>query len=249
MLKVVGMGPGELRAASSEAVAAVEEAQVVVGYSTYLRPLGRLLEGREVVASSMMKEVERCRIALERAAAGERVALISGGDAGIYGMAGLVLELCRERGLVPGRHLSLEVIPGIPALSAGAALLGAPLMHDFAVVSLSDLLTPWEVIERRIEGAAAADFVLVIYNPRSRRRQWQLGRAREVILRHRSPETPVGMVKRAYREGQEVVVSSLAELPEEAVDMQTILFVGNSRSWSWQGLMVTPRGYGDKYRL
>ncbi len=233
----------------AEARRALDGADVVVGYRTYLDLIAPLLQGKEVLASSMMKEVERCKVAVEEAAGGRKVALVSSGDAGIYGMAGLVLEICRERGLVPGRDIDLEMIPGIPALAAGAALLGAPLMHDFAVISLSDLLTPWETIERRLTSAAAADFVVVLYNPRSRRRTWQLGRARELLLEHRSADTPVGIVKRAYREGQQVIISTLDGFAEEEVDMQTILFVGNSTTWAWEGLMVTPRGYGGKYRL
>ena len=233
----------------AEARRALDGADVVVGYRTYLDLIAPLLQGKEVLASSMMKEVERCKVAVEEAAGGRKVALVSSGDAGIYGMAGLVLEICRERGLVPGRDIDLEMIPGIPALTAGAALLGAPLMHDFAVISLSDLLTPWETIERRLTSAAAADFVVVLYNPRSRRRTWQLGRARGLLLEHRSADTPVGIVKRAYREGQQVIISTLGGFAEEEVDMQTILFVGNSTTWAWEGLMVTPRGYGGKYRL
>lgn len=248
-MSIVSIGPGWAEHVTPAAARALERAEVVVGYKTYLDLIAGFITGKEVVSSGMMKEVDRCKTAVERAAQGVEVSLVSSGDAGIYGMAGLVFEVCRERGLVPGRDVEIEVVPGIPALSAGAALLGAPLMHDFAVVSLSDLLTPWDVIEKRLAAAAAADFVVVLYNPRSRKRCWQLGRAREIMLSHRGPDTPVGIVKRAQREGQEVIVTTLAGFDEEVVDMQTVVFIGNSSTWSWEGLMVTPRGYGSKYSL
>jgi precorrin-3B C17-methyltransferase / cobalt-factor III methyltransferase len=220
-------------------------------YVDLVRPL---LDGQEVIATGMMGELQRCQLAVDRALAGAKVALISSGDVGVYGMAGLALEICQERGLRlgpltggPDVDLPLEVVPGIPALAAGAALLGAPLMHDFASVSLSDLMTPWEVIKKRIEAAAAADFVLVIYNPKSKKRDWQLAKVREILLLHRQPETPVGIVRRAMREGQEVRLTSLAEMLQHPVDMQTIIIIGNSQTYAAGGYMVTPRGYLAKY--
>jgi len=215
-----------------------------------------LLTGQEVIATGMMGEVQRCQLAIDRALAGARVALVSSGDVGIYGMAGLALEICRERGLHvgvlnggPGVDLPLEVIPGVPALAAAAALLGAPLMHDFASISLSDLLTPWEVIHKRVEAAAAADFVIVLYNPKSKKRDWQLGKVRDLILGHRPATTPVGIVRRAMREGQEVVVTDLGNMLIYPVDMQTIVIIGNSRTSEVDGMIITPRGYLDKYDL
>jgi len=228
--------------------------QVVVGYRTYLDLVAPLLIHQEVVATGMKAEMERCQAAIAQTLAGRQVALVSGGDAGIYGMAGLVLEICAARGLRVGRpgmagevDFYLEVIPGIPALAAGAALLGAPLMHDFAAISLSDLLTPWEVIEKRVEAAARGDFVIVFYNPKSKKRDWQLPAAVEIILRHRPPDTPVGLVHRAMRVGEEIAVSTMKDLPLQPVDMQTIVFVGNSRTFRYGPYLVTPRGYLTKY--
>ena len=240
----------------------LENVTTVVGYSTYIELIRPLIAGKQVVATGMRKEVERTTRAIEIAAAGTSCALVCSGDPGIYAMAGLVLEICRHRkidvrlerrqqgGPEPAPHsLAVEIIPGIPALAAGAALLGAPLMHDFASVSLSDLLTPWELIEKRLEAAAAADFVIVIYNPKSRRRQDRLERACRIIGHHRPGSTPAGVVTAAGRPNQQVLLTTLAELPQAPVDMQTTVFVGNSQSRAWNDLLVTPRGYAAKYSL
>ncbi|MEW6669097.1 MAG: precorrin-3B C(17)-methyltransferase [Thermodesulfobacteriota bacterium] len=225
---------------------ALERAEVIVGYDTYMGLLDpHLLQGKETIATGMRKEMERCRAAIDKAVEGRQTAVVSSGDAGIYGMAGLVLELLDQRGLLG--KVDVEIIPGIPALAAAAALLGAPLMHDFAVVSLSDLLTPWEVIRSRIEAAAKADYVIVLYNPRSRKRNWQLTRAKEILLACRSGSTPVGIVRSAMREGQWVEVTTLSGLDETHADMLSILVVGNSRTRVLGGRMVTPRGYLQKY--
>lgn len=235
---------------------ALTSSQVVVGYKMYIDLVRPLLSGQEVIATGMMGELQRCQLAIDRALAGSRVALISSGDVGVYGMAGLALEICQERGLRlgplsggPDVDLPLEVVPGVPALAAAAALLGAPLMHDFASVSLSDLMTPWEVIKKRVDAAAAADFVLVIYNPKSKKRDWQLAEVREILLHHRQPETPVGIVSRAMRAGQEVTVTNLGEMLKHPVDMQTIIIIGNSQTYQAGGHMITPRGYLAKYTL
>src|SRR5512140_3106479 len=203
-LFVVGIGPGDLKHMTYEARGALEEAEVVVGYKTYLDSIEPLLSGKEVVSTGMTKEVERCREALRIAGSGRTVALVSGGDSGIYGMAGLVLELADT-----GESGSPEivVIPGVSALQAAAAVLGAPLMHDFAVISLSDLLTPWDVIEKRLAAAAAADFVIALYNPKSKGRVRQIERARELLLAVRPAQTPVGIVRNACRDGEERVVT------------------------------------------
>lgn len=229
---------------------------MVAGYRTYVELIQPLLRHQEVVATGMKAEVQRCQAAIDRALTGARVALVSSGDAGIYGMAGLVLEICAARGLrvAPPEATSevdfhLEVIPGVPALAAGAALLGAPLMHDFASVSLSDLLTPWQTIEKRLELAAQGDFVIVLYNPKSKKRNWQLGAVQELLLRHKPPETPVGLVSRAMRQGQTVTITTLAKLTEEPVDMQTVVIVGNSQTFTYGPYMVTPRGYLNKYQV
>ncbi|MBW2145195.1 MAG: precorrin-3B C(17)-methyltransferase [Deltaproteobacteria bacterium] len=192
---------------------------------------------------------------------GTSCAVVSSGDPGVYAMAGLVFEMCRikniplaaakdpDRGGTAEGSLKVEVVPGIPALCAGGSLLGAPLTHDFAAISLSDLLTPWEVIEKRLKAAAGADFVIAIYNPKSKKRNWQLDRAREIILEHRDGETPVGVVGRAMREGQSVRITTLNELPNVTVDMQTTVFIGNSATFAYMDHMVTPRGYSKKYEI
>lgn len=228
--------------AAGEALAAAE---VIVGYQTYLDLIPEFLAGKEVLASQMMKEVDRCRTALALAGEGRKVALVSGGDPGIYAMAGLVFELAREQ----GSKVAIEVIAGIAALNACAARLGAPLMHDFAAISLSDLLTPWEKIEQRLEAAAAADFVVVLYNPKSKRRAEHIARAREILLAHRAPETPVGIVTAATRDNERVMLTTLDTMLESEIGMQTTVIIGNSSTFAWQGFMVTPRGYAAKYAL
>ena len=228
--------------AAGEALGAAE---VIVGYQTYLDLIPEFLAGKEVLASQMMKEVDRCRKALELAGEGRIVALVSGGDPGIYAMAGLVFEMAREQGC----SVAIEVIAGIAALNACAARLGAPLMHDFAAISLSDLLTPWEKIEQRLEAAASADFVVVIYNPKSKKRAEHIVRAREILLAHRSAETPVGIVTAATRENERIVLTTLGKMLESEIDMQTTIIVGNAMTFAWQGFMVTPRGYAAKYAL
>lgn len=258
----MSLGPGHRSCLVPEALEALQSAEVIAGYKMYLELIPDLVEGKEVVASGMRKEVERCQAAIEHALKGFRVALVSSGDAGIYGMAGLVFDICRERNLraAPegseegnsgpgGPDFFLEVIPGVAAFNAAASLLGAPLMHDFAAVSLSDHLTPWELIEKRLAAVASADFVLAIYNPRSKSRPDLLERARKVLLEHRAPDTPVGIVRRAMREGEWKHLTTLAAIPFEEVDMQSILIVGNSKTYVWNGWMVTPRGYLDKYSV
>ncbi len=220
---------------------------MVVGYRTYLALLGPALDGKEVVAGRMTGEQERAREAVSRARAGARVALVSSGDAGIYGMASVALEALREAGWRRGESPEVRVVPGVTALSAAASLAGAPLGHDFCAISLSDLLTPWEVIARRLEAAAAADFVVALYNPASARRRRPLEEARALLLRHRAGATPVAVVTDAYREGQRCALTDLDHLLEEEIGMTTTLLVGSSRSYVHEGMLVTPRGYGDKY--
>ncbi|SMC16445.1 precorrin-3B C17-methyltransferase [Desulfacinum hydrothermale DSM 13146] len=254
---MVSLGPGDALHLTPRARQALEEADVIVGYKTYVDLIRPLVQGKEVRASGMKREIARCREAIEAAEEGRRVALVSSGDAGIYGMAGLVFDVCRAKGLPvrtwegaeggKAQGLRVEVVPGVAAFNAAAALLGAPLMHDFAAVSLSDHLTPWERIERRLDAAAGADFVIAVYNPRSKSRPDLLEKARGILLRHRSAETPVGVVRRAMREGQRCWITTLGGLDPEEVDMQTVLLVGNSRTYVWEGHLVTPRGYLDKY--
>ncbi len=255
---VIGTGPGDPRHLTLFARNVLASAEVVFGYGPYLDRIASLLGSAEVRPSRMTREVERVTRAVETALSGRVTAIVSGGDPGIYAMAGLVFEVCKQRKITTvaagteaaaADALPVAVIPGVPALSAGAARLGAPLMHDFAAISLSDLLTPWETIEKRIEAAAEADFVIVLYNPKSKRRSWQLHAACTLIARHRSPETPVGIVANAMRENETVTLTSLQELPDAPVDMQTTVFIGNSGSFQLDGFLVTPRGYGNKYDL
>ncbi len=237
-LWVVGLGPGDPRLLTGQALAALREADILIGYEAYLQLLEPLSLRAECRGSPIGTELVRAAEALELARQGRRVALVSSGDAGVYGMASLVLETA---GALPG--VDVEVVPGVTAATAAAALLGAPLGHDFACVSLSDLLTPWEVIERRLDAVGQGDLVLALYNPVSRRRTWQLPRAREILLRHRPPETPVGMVRRAYRPGTERRITTLDRLSAEGVTMETTILVGSSRTRLVNGRMVTPRGY------
>ncbi len=223
----------------------LDHAEVIVGYKTYLDLIPTFLAGKEVISSEMMKEVERCRLALATAAGGKQVALVSGGDPGIYAMAGLVYELARETGFA-GR---IEIIPGLAAVNSCAARLGAPLMHDFAAVSLSDLLTPWELIEKRLTAAAVADFVTAIYNPKSKRRTDQIVRAREIFLTHRAASTPVGIVTAATRENERIAVTTLADMLDCEIGMQSTVIIGNSQTYAWNDLIITPRGYGNKYQF
>ena len=223
----------------------LERAEVIIGYKTYLELIPDFLAGKEVISSEMMKEVERCRIALTAAESGKNVALVSGGDPGIYAMAGLVYELAKETACT----CKIEIIPGLAAINSCAARLGAPLMHDFAAISLSDLLTPWEVIEKRLLAAATADFVTAIYNPRSKRRTDQIVRAREIFLAHRAPSTPVGIVTAATRDNETIVVTTLEKMLESAIGMQSTVIIGNSQTYTWNDLMITPRGYRGKYSL
>jgi len=228
--------------AASEVLTNVE---VIIGYKTYLDLIPEFLDGKEVISSEMMKEVDRCRIALESACSGKEVALVSGGDPGIYAMAGLVFEMAKEAEY----PCAIEIIPGLAAINSCAARLGAPLMHDFAAISLSDLLTPWELIEKRLEAAAAADFVTAIYNPRSKRRTEQIIRARCIFLCHRAPKTPVGIVTAATRENEKIVITTLEDMLDQEIGMQSTIIIGNSQTFTWNDLMITPRGYGKKYTL
>ena len=236
----------------------MEQAEIIVGYTTYVDLIRPLIQDKKVISTAMTKEVQRVNGAIDAACKGRTVALVSSGDSGIYAMAGLVWELCQARNvtIVPRQKergisgsIAVEVVPGIPALCAGAALLGAPLTHDFAVISLSDLLTPWEVIEKRIAAAAQADFVLVIYNPGSKKRIHHLGRAGELILQYRNGHTPVGIVTGAMRPNQAVRITTLDKMGNMPIDMQTIVFVGNSTTRQAGVFLHTLRGYGEKYNI
>lgn len=244
-LYVVGTGPGSLDHLTPAAGEALAKADIIVGYRTYLELIKDHLEDKEVVASEMMKEVDRCRKSLELASAGKKVALVSGGDPGIYAMAGLAFELAREKGC----NCEIEIIPGIAAVNGCASRLGAPLMHDFAAVSLSDLLTPWQLIEKRLKAVAMADFVVAIYNPKSKKRTEQIVKAQQIFLQHRSPDTPVGIVTAATRDNEKITITTLDKMLKAEIGMQSTVIIGNSQTYIWNDKMITPRGYKDKYQL
>jgi len=244
-LFLVGIGPGDPEHMTFKAREAINHSEVVVGYKTYIKLIEPYLGQKEVIATGMGAEVERVTTAISLAKKGRRVSLISSGDTGIYGMAGLVGEILGEQ----SRDIDIEVIPGVPLLVASATLLGAPITGDFVTISLSDYLISWEEITLRLRLAAQGNFVIVLYNPRSQRRQRQLTEAREIILRYRSPLTPVGIVTNAYRQKQEVVVTDLEHMLDYEIGMNTTVIIGNSTTFTLDGWMVTPRGYRTKYSL
>ena len=246
-LYLVGLGPGGLEHLTPAAQEALRQADSVVGYRPYVEQVGPLVQGKNLVAMELGQELERASKAVELAYAGHQVAVVSSGATGIYGMAGPVFRILVDLGW-DGESPALEILPGVSAMQAAAALLGSPLMQDFCAISLSDLLTPWEAIRRRLEAAAQGDFVVALYNPRSQKRNQQLQEARSILLGHRSGQTPVGIVRDAYRPGQGVTLTDLEHLIEhvESVDMVTVVLIGNSTSFVHQGRMVTPRGYEVK---
>lgn len=237
----VGIGPGGAEQITPLARAAMEQADVLCGYTVYIRLAQALYPEKETYSTPMTRERERCRWAMETAQSGRTVAMLCSGDAGVYGMAGPLLQLSPD---FP--EVEIEVVPGVTAALSGAAVLGAPLMHDFCVVSLSDLLTPWETIENRLVCAARGDFSLCLYNPSSKKRADYLRRACDILLRHKGPDTVCGWVRNIGREGLEHRVLPLAQLREEQVDMFTTVFVGSSATREINGRMVTPRGYEGK---
>ena len=256
----MGTGPGNLEHMSQHAQEIIKSVDCIIGYKTYVDLVKPLISVQKIISSSMKKEVERVKLAIETALSNKSTALISSGDAGVYAMAGLTFEICKEMNitLVSGNNnvqtkkdlaLKIEVIPGIPALCSGASLLGAPLTHDFAVISLSDLLTDWKLIEKRVEAAAKADFVIVFYNPKSKKRDWQLAKALEIISNYRDKKTPVGIVINAMRHDQKIQITDIKNLDLNIVNMTTTIFVGNSNTFSFDNFMVTPRGYSNKYNL
>lgn len=233
---VVGLGPGDRECMTPQAVQAISECDVVVGYKTYLDLIPHLTEGKEVIASGMRREVDRAKQALELAQQDKIVAMVSSGDPGVYGMAGIVLE-------VAGGTVPVKIVPGVTAATAAAASLGAPIVNDFAVISLSDLLTPWKKMVERIEAAALGDFVIVLYNPKSKGRPDNINTAREIILWHRHPDTPVGIVRKARRGQEERTITTLRNMLEHNIDMLTTVIVGNSETRVENGYLITPRGY------
>lgn len=244
---LVGFGPGSEEHMSYKAKSAIAESNVVIGYTTYIKLVKDLLDGKEIIKKGMTEEIDRCIEAYEQAKLGKVVSLISSGDIGVYGMAGPTYEVLLQAGWTPNDEIQVEIVPGSTALSACASLVGAPLTHDFCSISLSDLLTPWPVIARRIEAAGNADFVLALYNPKSGRRTQQIVQAQEILLRYRKPDTPVAIVKSAYRRRQSVQLVRLDEMAECDIGMLTTVLIGNSSTFIKAGLMITPRGYANKY--
>lgn len=237
-LYIVGLGPGGGSDMTLKARETLGKCDILAGYTTYIDLIRGEFPDKELLTTPMRREEERCRMALERVVSGSTVGMVCSGDPGVYGMAGLCYELSREFPTV-----DIEVVPGVTAATGGAAVLGAPLMHDFAVISLSDLMTPMEKIEARLDAAAMADFVLCLYNPSSRKRSDYLRRACDIVLRHRSGDTPCGYVRSIGREGEAAVVLTLSELREAQVDMFTTVYIGNSQTMLMDGKLVTPRGY------
>lgn len=237
-IMVVGIGPGGYEQMTIWASRALEACDVIVGYTVYVDLVKDHFPGKEFLTTPMRKEADRCVLAFEEAQKGKSVAMICSGDAGVYGMSGLMLEIGRKY-----PETEVEVIPGVTAALSGAAVLGAPLIHDFCLISLSDLLTPWEKIEQRLLKASEADFAICIYNPSSKKRHDYLQKACDLMLRYKSPETVCGIVVNIGREGEAARVLSLRELREAQVDMFTTVFVGNSQTMEIGGKMVTPRGY------
>jgi len=237
-LSVVGLGPGAGSDLTGQARAALEAADLIVGYTTYIDLVRGEFSHKELLSTGMRREIDRCRMAVERTLEGKNVAMVCSGDSGVYGMASLIYEVAQEF-----EPVEIEIIPGITAACGGGAVLGAPLNHDFALISLSDLLTPWELIEKRLTIAAEADFVLCLYNPSSHARPDHLKQASDILLKVKSPDTICGWVRNIGREGQESKTMTLSALREETVDMFTTVFIGSSRTKLISGKMVTPRGY------
>lgn len=234
-LYVVGIGPGGLCHMTQRALEVIEDCKVVVGYTFYIELIRDLIADKEVIRTGMRGEIERCKMAIDKVKAGFDTCIISTGDAGLYGMAGPIYEM--------GENIEIEVVPGITAAFSAASELGAPVMHDFCTISLSDLMTPWEVIEKRIKCAAEGDFIIAIYNPKSKGRAEHINKAVDIILKHRDGKTPVGLVKNSGRDGNEKVVTTLDSIDFDFIDMMTVVIIGNSNSYIKGDFIVTPRGY------
>jgi precorrin-3B C17-methyltransferase len=250
-LYVVGIGPGHHDHMTYRAKQVIEESEVIVGYDTYVSLVEDLISGKEVYRYPMTQEVDRANQAIQFAENGRVVSLVSSGDPGIYGMIGLIYEILADKKWNRGAGIYVECVPGVSSLNSCSALVGSPLMTDFAVVSMSDLLVPWEMIVKRVEAAALGDYVTVIYNPASKKRVHQLQDTRDIFLKYRNPETPVAIVKGAYRESQAVVLTTLKDIlnHSDMLGMITTVIVGNSSTYNYEGMMINPRGYRSKYEL
>ena len=241
-LKIVGFGPGNQSVMTADAISAIKNSEIIVGYTGYIDFVQNLNPSAEIIQTGMMGERERCRIAVERALEGKQVCVVSSGDAGVYGMASLIYEMS-----APFPEIEIEVVPGVTAALSCGAILGSPVSNDFATVSLSNLLTPWDVIEKRLRGAALGDFVICVYNPTSRNRADNLRKACEILLETKPAGTFCGIVKNAYRTGQEHYYCTLGELKDKKADMFTTIIIGNESTKMINGKMVTARGYESKY--
>jgi len=250
-LYVVGIGPGHHDHMTYRAKQVIEESEVIVGYDTYVSLVEDLISGKEVYRYPMTQEVDRANQAIQFAENGRVVSLVSSGDPGIYGMIGLIYEILADKKWNRVAGIYVECVPGVSSLNSCSALVGSPLMTDFAVVSMSDLLVPWEMIVKRVEAAALGDYVTVIYNPASKKRVHQLQDTRDIFLKYRNPETPVAIVKGAYRESQAVVLTTLKDIlnHSDMLGMITTVIVGNSSTYNYEGMMINPRGYRSKYEL
>ena len=239
---VVGIGPGKKPDMTFKAYEAMENSDIIVGYKTYTDLVKKYFPNTEIRSSSMMKEVDRCIEVLELAKAGKNVALISSGDAGVYGMAGIMYEVINEND-----DIEVEIIAGVTATNAAAAIVGAPIMHDYVTISLSNLLTDWELIKRRLELAAQGDFIVSLYNPKSKGRTTQIVKAQQIMLKYKSKDTPVAIVRNAGRENEEYEITTLENMLDFEINMLTIVLIGNSNTYVKNGKMITPRGYEKKY--
>lgn len=250
-LYIVGVGPGSHDHMTFRAKEVIEKSDTIVGYDTYVTLVEDLIKGKDVYRYAMTQEVERAKQCIDLAQEGKIVSLVSSGDPGIYGMAGLIYETLAEAGWDPKTGLQVEIIPGVSALNSCASLVGSPLMTDFAVVSMSDLLVPWEIITKRVEAAAQGDYVIVIYNPSSKKRIHQLQDTRKLLLKYRKPNTPVAIIKGAFRESQTIVMTDLQNMEEHAdkLGMISTVIIGNSSTYNFKNLMINPRGYTSKYNL
>ncbi len=250
-LFIVGVGSGHHDHMTFRAKKVIEESDTIVGYETYVNIVQDLIDGKDIYRYAMTQEVERAHQCIDLAKSGKIVSLVSSGDPGIYGMAGLIYEMLAESGWDPKNGLPVEVIPGVSALNSCASIIGSPLMTDFAVLSMSDLLVPWEIIVKRVEAAAQGDFVIVIYNPSSKKRIHQLQDTIKIMLKYRKPTTPVAIIKGAFRDSQSVVLTDLENLlnHSDKLGMISTVIVGNSSTYNYKDLMINPRGYTSKYNL
>ncbi|WP_196593926.1 precorrin-3B C(17)-methyltransferase [Pectinatus sottacetonis] len=240
-ITVIGIGPGSIADMTPRAHEAINKADTIAGYNTYIKLIEPLLKNKNIIGTGMMQEIDRCQMAIDEAVKGHKVAVVSSGDSGVYGMAGLVLELLLR--LSVKDRPEVDIIPGISAVNAAAAVLGAPLMHDFAVISLSDLLTPWELIKKRAAFAAQGDFVIALYNPKSRKRVEHIEEIRQILLQYKDALTPVGIVRAATRNNESVTISDLGNFTKENIDMFSLVIIGNSNTYVEDNFIITPRGY------